>query len=134
MNYLLDTNVCIAVLRGHPVVQRRLRQQLPSACGISSISWFELLAGAERSRSPERERGRVERFAHPLKVLAYEAEAARCSARIRRALESRGEKIGPYDLLLAGHAMSLGLTLVTHNLREFTRVEGLSVEDWQTAE
>ncbi|MBS0658037.1 MAG: PIN domain-containing protein [Verrucomicrobia bacterium] len=131
MTFLLDTNVCIAVLRGHPGVQSRLRQKLPSACGISSITGFELLAGAERSRSPGDERQRVERFARPMATLAFDADAADCAARIRRALESRGEKIGPYDLLLAGHALSLGLTLVTSNVREFARVEGLAVEDWQ---
>ncbi|KGB20892.1 VapC toxin protein [Acetobacter tropicalis] len=93
---------------------------------------YELLYGAERSSDPVRTRREVERFAARLAVLPFDSEAAAHTADIRAELERNGRIIGPYDLMIAGHARSRGLIVVTGNLREFQRVEGLRTEDWLT--
>lgn len=90
----------------------------------------ELLFGAARSARPAEHRRQVERFAERLDVLPFDAEAASHFADIRADLSARGEIIGGYDLMIAGHARSRGLTVVTHNVREFRRVQGLQVADW----
>lgn len=91
---------------------------------------YELLFGAERSARPVENRTAVERFAARLVVLPFDGAAAAHAANIRADLERRGASIGAYDLLIAGHARSRGLVVVTGNLREFGRVEGLRSEDW----
>lgn len=90
----------------------------------------ELLHGAAKSARPVDNRTAVERFAARLKVLPFDAEAAAHAGEIRAALEREGRQIGAYDALIAGHARSRGLVVVTGNLREFERVEGLRCEDW----
>lgn len=131
MNWLLDTNACIAALRGNESVCGRLASLSPDDCGISVVSYYELLAGVERCRNPAAELKKVEYFAAPLRVLPFDLPSAAIAARIRWALEKRGAIIGPYDLLLAGQAMALDVTLVTRNLREFQRISGLRVESWE---
>ena len=131
MIYLLDSNVCIDLMRGIPGVVSAFRQVSPDDCALSTIALFELRAGAEKSANPERERGRVDLLASTLNVIPWDAAAARQAAEIRFHLERRGEKIGAYDTLIAGHAIALGLTLVTDNTSEFARVEGLAVENWR---
>ena len=131
MTYLLDTNTCIAAMRGKDSVCGRLASLAPDDCGISVVSYYELLAGVERCRNPATELKKVDFFAAPLRVLPFDLPSAAISARIRWALEKRGEIIGPYDLLLAGQAVALDVTLVTRNLREFQRVSGLRVENWE---
>ena len=130
LRYLLDTNLCIAVLRDRPqILKERFNLEADGLC-ISTIVLAELLHGAAKSARPQHHRSEVERFAGRMEVLAFDASAAGHAADIRAELERRGQMIGAYDLLIAGHARSRGLVLVTGNLGEFRRVEGLRSEDW----
>lgn len=130
LRYLLDTNLCIRVLRDRPAgLRERFNAEAEALC-ISTITLTELLHGAEKSALPAQRRRDVESFAARLAVLAFDDAAAAHAAQIRAALERQGLPIGGYDLLIAGHARSRGLVVVTGNLREFRRVEGLRVEDW----
>jgi tRNA(fMet)-specific endonuclease VapC len=130
LRYMLDTNLCIRVLRDRPPALRdRFNREADGLC-ISNVVLMELLHGAERSARPAHDRGAVEDFAARLDVLAFDAPAAAHAAEIRAALERRGQRIGAYDLQIAGHARSLGLIVVTGNLDEFRRVDGLRSEDW----
>ncbi|MBE7213408.1 MAG: type II toxin-antitoxin system VapC family toxin [Gluconacetobacter diazotrophicus] len=130
LRYLLDTNLCIRVIRDRPVeVRARFNAEADGLC-ISDVVLYELLYGAERSARPAENRQVVERFAARLSVLPFDSDAATHAAEIRADLERRGQVIGGYDLMIAGHARSRGLVVVTGNLREFGRVEGLRCEDW----
>jgi tRNA(fMet)-specific endonuclease VapC len=130
LRYLLDTNVCIRVLRDRPPEAReRFNLEADSLC-ISAVVLTELLHGAAKSSRPEHHRAEVERFAARLEVLPFDDVAADHAADIRATLERKGQPIGGYDLLIAGHARSRGLTIVTGNLVEFGRVDGLRCEDW----
>lgn len=127
---MLDTNLCIRVLRDRPAwVRERFNAEAPGLC-ISTVTLAELLVGAEKSARAAENRRAVENFAARLEVLPFDAEAAAHYADIRASLERRGQVIGPYDLIIAGHARSRGLVVVTGNLEEFTRVAGLRSEDW----
>jgi tRNA(fMet)-specific endonuclease VapC len=130
LRFALDTNVCIRVLRDRPQSAReRFNQEADSLC-ISTVVLTELLHGAAKSARPEHNRTEVERFAARLEVTAFDEAAADHAADIRATLERQGNGIGGYDLLIAGHARSRGLVLVTGNLQEFRRVDGLRCEDW----
>jgi tRNA(fMet)-specific endonuclease VapC len=131
MKYLLDTNVCIRAMRGDPEVTARLARVAPDDCGVSTVSVFELFAGVRRCRDPQREGAKVVAFLQPLHVVPFDWDSALRTADIRWELEKNGCKIGPYDLQLAGQALVLDVTLVSHNLREFRRVGGLRLEDWE---
>jgi len=128
--YMLDTNLCIRVLRDKPATLRARFNAEADGLSISTIVLSELLHGAAKSARPEHNRREVERFTSRLEVLAFDADAAGHAADIRAALERQAQVIGGYDLLIAGHARSRGLIVVTGNLSEFTRVEGLRSEDW----
>ncbi len=130
LRYLLDTNLCIHVLRDRPAAVRQRFNLEADGLSISSIVLTELLHGAAKSARPVENRNEVEKFAARLDVLPFDARAADHAADIRANLERRGQTIGAYDLLIAGHARSLGLVVVTGNLAEFERVEGLRCEDW----
>jgi tRNA(fMet)-specific endonuclease VapC len=130
LRYLLDTNLCIRVLRDRPAsLRRRFNKQADGLC-ISTIVLTELLHGVAKSARPDENRREVERFAMRLEVLPFDAAAAAHAAEIRADLERRGQAIGGYDLLIAGHARSQGLVVVVGNLGEFNRVDGLRCEDW----
>lgn len=130
LRYLLDTNLCIRVIRDRPAGLRpRFNAEASGLC-LSSVVLYELLYGAERSARAAETRQQVEQFASRLTLLPFDDEAAAHSADIRASLERRGDVIGPYDLMIAGHARSRGLIVVTGNLGEFQRVEGLRSEDW----
>lgn len=131
MIYLLDTNVCIAAMKGNPLVQFQLKHHSPSDCGVSTVSLYELHSGIVRCRQPGLEQAKVDRLIQPMSLISFDQEAAKRTADIRWHLEQRGEVIGPYDLMLTGQALALGLILVTHNTREFQRVPDLMLEDWQ---
>jgi tRNA(fMet)-specific endonuclease VapC len=107
----------------------RFNAEAQALC-LSDVVLYELLYGAERSARPAETRQEVERFAARLTVLPFDDDAAAHTADIRAALERKGAVIGPYDLMIAGHARSRGLVVVTGNLREFQRVDGLRAEDW----
>ena len=128
--WLLDTNLCIRVLRDRPAgLRERFNREADALC-ISNIVLTELLYGAEKSARPAENRRAVEQFAARLTLLPFDDAAAGHAANIRTTLERQGLPIGGYDVLIAGHARSRGLVVVTGNLREFTRVEGLRSEDW----
>ena len=130
LRYLLDTNLCIRVLRDRPAgVRERFNLNADSLC-TSTIVLTELLHGAAKSARPAHNLQEVERFAARLEILPFDAAAADHAADIRADLERIGRPIGGYDLLIAGHARSRGLIVVTGNLAEFERVKGLRCEDW----
>lgn len=133
MQYLLDTNACIAAMRNHPLVVARLSATTPAACAVSTITAYELHTGVEKCLKPADERSKVERFLATVHELPFDSLAAVEAARIRALLESQGQMIGPYDILLAGQAIATGLCFVTSNTNEFSRVAGLVLENWQVA-
>jgi tRNA(fMet)-specific endonuclease VapC len=127
---MLDTNLCIRVLRDRPSgVRERFNAEAAALC-ISTVTLAELFYGAEKSAKPVENRQQVEAFAARLDVLPFDSEAAAHFGDIRADLARRGQVIGPYDLMIAGHARSRGLIVVTGNLGEFNRVDGLRAEDW----
>lgn len=130
LRYMLDTNICIHVMR-HPdtPVAARFKENEGGLC-ISTITLHELLHGAEKSQRPVFQRDLTMDMASRLAVLDFDAEAASHSGSIHATLAKTGSLIGAYDMLIAGHARSLGLVIVTNNLREFSRVDGLRCEDW----
>lgn len=111
-------------------VWRRMQDIAPGDIGISSITVSELLYGVAKSVQTGRNQAALEKFLMPLDILPYNEDAARHYGLTRAHLESQGTPIGPMDLMIAAHALSLNLTIVTNNVREFTRVPGLKVEDW----
>jgi tRNA(fMet)-specific endonuclease VapC len=131
MRYLLDTNTCIALMRNQPQVVARMQAASPNDCAISTITSFELLTGVEKCDKPAQERLKVETLSQAVTELVFDKSAASESARVRAELEAQGLSIGPYDLLIAGQAVASKLVLVTSNVREFSRVRGLAIEDWQ---
>lgn len=127
---MLDTDLCIRVLRDRPRwLRTRFNAEADTLC-ISTVALAELLHGTGKSAKPIENCHEVERFAARLEVLPFDTDAAAHSAEIRTTLERRGRSIGPYDLLIAAHARSRGLVVVTGNLAEFSRVDGLRSEDW----
>ena len=131
MKYLLDTDICIFMIRKRPEhVFARLREQAPGEVGISSITHSELCHGALKSAKPETNLAALEEFVAPLEVLPYDAEVGLFYASLRGVLERQGQPIGPLDTLIAAHGLSRDLIVVTNNTREFGRVQGLRVENW----
>jgi tRNA(fMet)-specific endonuclease VapC len=122
---LLDTDTCIGVLRQKPGMVERLRAFAPAEIAVSMVTVYELFCGVAKAQDPAREREKVERFVSAIVELPFDHAAAEATARLRRDLERLGQPIGPYDLLIAGHALARGLTLVTNNVAEFRRVPGL---------
>lgn len=130
LRFMLDTDTCIHVLRNRPASMReRFRLAAGSLC-ISTVTLSELLFGALNSAQPEAKRTQVEALISRMDILAYDDTAADHFSNIKADLKQRGCLIGPYDLMIAAHARSLGLILVTGNLREFRRVDGLRCESW----
>jgi tRNA(fMet)-specific endonuclease VapC len=131
MRYLLDANTCIAAMRNHPIVLQHLAGVVPLDCAISAITRYELWVGVEKSIDPVKESAKVDLLVRAFRRLRFGVAAAENAARVRAYLEDQGTPIGPYDTLLAGHALSLSLIVVTANVKEFSRVPGLTVENWQ---
>lgn len=131
MRYLLDADTVSFYLRRDPRVTPRLLAQVPEHLSLSSVTVMELEYGLERK--PEK-RASVEpgliALLRDVAVLPYTESDARVTARLRAALARQGTPIGPYDIHVAGVAMARGLTLVTHNTREYARIVGLALEDW----
>jgi len=131
VKYLLDTNTCVFVIRNKSqLALQRLRQHAAGVVGISSIILAELRYGADKSQGPGKNQAALNGFLAPLEIVEFDAQAAGHEGSIRADLEKRGLPIGSLDMLIAAHAQSLGLTMVTNNVSEFTRVPGLLVEDW----
>ncbi len=131
MLYLLDTNICIYLIKKRPSeVLERFRQHSPQDVAISTITLFELQYGIEKSQYQQRSEGALAKFLLPLNLIDMDRSSAIEAATIRAQLETKGMPIGPYDLLIAGLARSLDITLVTNNTKEFERVVGLHLENW----
>jgi len=130
LKYMLDTNICIFTIKNRPQQVRDAFNRHHSQLCISSVSLMELIYGAEKSANPQKNLAIVEGFAARLEVIAYDDIAANHTGQLRAELARNGTPIGPFDQLIAGHARSRGLVLVTNNRREFDRVPGLRVEDW----
>jgi tRNA(fMet)-specific endonuclease VapC len=130
MRYLLDTSTCINAMRNEAAVVARMSATSPGDCAISTITSYELHSGVEKCSDPSREIAKVGTLLKTVHTLPFDLAAAHEAARTRAKLESQGCMIGPYDILLAGHALAAGLTLVTANTAEFNRVVGLAVENW----
>ena len=130
MSFLLDTNAVIAVLNAPAGdVGKRLRRKKPASVSISAVVLHELYFGAFKSVRVSHNVATIDGLA--FNVLAFDRDDARAAGEVRAALQAIGTPIGPYDILIAGQALSRNLTLVTHNIGEFSRVTKLKVEDWQ---
>jgi len=135
MKYMLDTNMCIFLIKKKPARVLETFKQLPvGGLYLSTITVAELEYGVAKSSSRSKNQEALAAFLVPLEIIPFSEQAARVYGEVRAELEKKGEIIGPYDLLIASHALSKGLTLVTNNLDEFQRVPGLSVEDWSADE
>ena len=131
MKYLLDTDVCIYLIRNRSEKLRAVfNRHKPGDIGISVITLFELAYGVYRSQFPARNRALLEQFLQPLAVVEFDANDADTCGRIRAELAARGQPIGAYDLQIAAQALTRKLRLVTNNRREFARVPGLRIENW----
>ena len=131
MEYLLDTNICIYIIKKKPAeVFEKFKNLTIGDVGISSITLAELQYGIEKSSNAEKNREALEKFLTPIEIIDYGYEATLEYGKIRAELEKKGIVIGPLDMLIASHAKSLGMILVTNNVREFERVAGLKIENW----
>jgi len=131
MKLMLDTNICIYIIKQKPapVLKRFLEYQLGDI-GISAITLSELRFGVSKSLHREKNAEALGEFIIPLEIVAFEEEAAVAYGDIRAALEKAGTPIGAMDMLIAAHAISRGVSLVTNNTREFSRISGLTLADW----
>ena len=131
MKYMLDTNICIYAIKHKPpeVIKNFLSHDPDDLC-ISSITYAELMHGVEKSMAIEKNRVAITMFLSPISILDFDVYAAEEYGRIRADLERKGTPIGPMDMLIAAHAKSEDLILVTNNTREVERVNDLTVEDW----
>lgn len=131
LTHLLDTNICVALLRGRSSrLRERIHQAEPGTLAISTVTLAELVLGCEKSSDPDKARPVLRKFALSFDVLPFDAVAAWEYGRVRAELEKAGLPIGPYDTMLAAQARRSGLTLVTDNTGEFSRVRGLKIENW----
>lgn len=130
LRYMLDTNICVRILRDRPSQAREQFGAQSGKLAISTVILMELLFGIAKSVRAEASRRALAQFTKHLAVIDYDRLAAEHTAEIRATLARAGTPIGPMDTLIAGHARSRGLTVVTGNLGEFTRVPGLTVENW----
>lgn len=128
---MLDTNICIYVIKNKPLIVKEnfLKHDINYIC-ISSITFAELMHGAEKSQYPEKTRTAIYNFLSPIKVISFDSNAAIEYGKIRASLEAKGTPIGPMDMLIAAHAKSLDLTIVTNNTKEFERIKDLQIENW----
>ena len=135
ITYLLDTNICIYIIKRKPLeVFARFQMLSPGSIGISSITVAELVYGVNKSSFPEKNQDALQQFFLPLEILDFGNNAAIHYGNIRSKLEKNGTPIGPLDTLIGAHALSLNATLVTNNLKEFSRIEGLLTENWIAAD
>ena len=129
--YMLDTNILVRAIRqkDHPVCDKLLNFIDGGVC-ISTITYTELLYGVYRSANPQKNLMSLNALLSWITILAFDAPAAASAGEIMAFLAGRGTPIGDRDTLIAGHALSMGITLITHNVREFERIPGLTIEDW----
>lgn len=131
MQYMLDTNVCIYIIKRKPAdVLKRFKQTDISKISISSITLSELFYGVSKSSKPEQNFMALTQFVAPLEILSFGGEASQFYGDLRAYLEKQGTPIGSLDMLIAAHALSLASTLVTNNEKEFNRVPNLNIDNW----
>jgi tRNA(fMet)-specific endonuclease VapC len=130
VKYMLDTNICIYTIKNQPSQVRDAFIRHQDQMSVSTVTAMELIYGAEKSVVPEKNLGVIEGFLARLAVVDFDLHAAEHTGQLRAELQKHGKPIGPYDQMIAGHARSLGLILVTNNEREFERVPGLRIENW----
>ena len=131
MKYMLDTNICIYLIKQRPreVIEKFQGTPLGEIV-ISTVTMAEMMYGVEKSQHKEKNRSALELFLAPLEIMVFDVKAAQNYGVIRAFLETKGTPIGAYDLMIAAHALSLGFILVTNNEREYTRIPGLLIENW----
>lgn len=131
MRYLLDTDTCVSIIRSKsPRILQKLAQHAVTEVAVSANTVAELQYGVEKSSRPIQNQQALIRFLLPLNVLDFDVAAASEYGRVRTFLERHGLAIGPLDTLIGSHAMAQGLIVITSNVREFSRIPGLLVEDW----
>ena len=132
MKYLLDTNICIYIINEKPKkVLRKFEQYPVHEFTISSITHAELQFGVEKSKKKDINQNALDEFLLPLTILPFHGKnLVVCYGEIRVSLESKGKTIGPLDTLIAAHALSLDLTIISNNIKEFSRIRNLKCENW----
>ena len=131
MRYMLDTNICIYLIKHKPEKAfLELQKHDPSEICISSVTYAELIHGVEKSAAVEKNRLALSVLLANIEILDFDVKAANSYGRIRADLEKNGTPIGPLDMMIAGHAQSLGYTVVTNNVKELARVKDLKLENW----
>jgi len=131
MKVMIDTNICIYIIKRKPEsVLKHFLDYRVGDVGISSITLAELRYGVAKSKYKEKNAKALEEFTIPLEIVSFDEAAALAYGEIRSALEAAGSPIGAMDMLIAAHAISLGVQLVTNNTREFSRIPGLTLLDW----
>ena len=131
MRYMLDTNICIYAIKHKPEkVFQKLQEGEPEDVYVSSVTYAEMVHGVEKSAAVEKNRLALSMLLANIEILDFDVDAADCYGKIRADLEKKGTPIGPLDMMIAGHAQSLGYTVVTNNVKEFSRVMDLKIENW----
>ena len=131
MKYMLDTNICIYIIKHRPeeVIQKFMEHDPDDIC-ISAITYAELVHGVEKSQAKEKNRVALMVLLSEIQIVPFDDLAAQSYGEIKAGLQKKGTPIGPMDTLIAAHAKAMNLTLVTNNTKEFVRVDGLKLEDW----
>jgi tRNA(fMet)-specific endonuclease VapC len=130
VKYLLDTNTVIYFFKGLGNISKNLLTTPPNQIAIPTIVLFELELGIQKSKSPKKFKGNLKEFTSAVSLVALGEEEARSAAKVRARLENKGLPIGPYEILISGCALANNLILVTHNVKEFSRIKDLKLEDW----
>ena len=131
MRYMLDTNICIYAIKHKPEkVFNKLQKVDPEDVCVSLVTYAELVHGVEKSAAVEKNRLALFMLLANIEIKNFDTDAADCYGKIRADLEKKGTPIGPLDMMIAGHAQSLDLTIVTNNVKEFARVDNLKIENW----
>lgn len=131
MRYMLDSNICIYAIKHKPEkVFQRLQEIDPDDVCVSSVTYAELVHGVEKSAAVEKNRLALSMLLANIEILNFDVDAANCYGKIRADLEKKGTPIGSLDMMIAGHAMSMGYTVVTSNVKEFSGIPDLKIENW----
>lgn len=131
MKYMLDTNICIYLIKQKPEkLLRRFKTHSVGDIGVSSITVAELRFGVEKSQQVEKNRQALDEFILPLEIADFDEQAAESYGKVRALLERSGNRIGAMDMLIGAHALGLSITLVTNNTSEFKQIKNLKIADW----
>ncbi len=131
MKYMLDTNICIYLIKKKPpTALKHFQSHVVGEIGMSSVTLAELRYGVAKSGQPEKNGQALDEFILPLEIAAFDEKGAESYGKVRASLEKEGKPVGSMDMLIGAHALSLGVTLVTNNTREFRRIKNLKVADW----